>query len=35
MGWEVSKPLIEGLSQTYEWIANQMASKTNYDPVAV
>jgi len=29
MGWEVSRPLIEGMTKTYEWI-NQMVSENNY-----
>ncbi|HXS54569.1 MAG TPA: NAD-dependent epimerase/dehydratase family protein [Hanamia sp.] len=32
IGWEVSMPLIEGMTQTYEWI-NEMVSKASYNQV--
>jgi nucleoside-diphosphate-sugar epimerase len=32
IGWEVSMPLIEGMTKTYEWI-NEMVSQANYNQV--
>jgi nucleoside-diphosphate-sugar epimerase len=29
IGWEVSMPLLEGLRQTYSWIAEQVVKNSN------
>ncbi len=34
LGWEVSKPLLEGMTSTFDWI-NPMVLETNHTPVAV